>query len=69
MEIHEIKGDATLQISINAREGDLVSDVGYSKIRKVRFCDGLVDSFILLDAPDKVSLSNFFRLTFVIRVA
>jgi len=69
VKIHEIKGDATLQISIDARESDLVSNVSYPEVREVGFCDGLIDCLILLDTSDKVALSDLFREVFVIRIA
>lgn len=69
MEIHEIKGDATLQIPMDMRESDLVSNVGYSNIREVGFCDGLINGLILFDTLDKVALSDLFREIFVIRIA
>jgi hypothetical protein len=69
VEIHEIKGNATLQIPMDTRESDLVSNVSYSKIREVWFCDGLINGLILFDTFDKVALSDLFREIFVIRIA
>lgn len=69
MEIHEIKGNATLQISIDARESNLVSDVSNSKVREVGFRDGLINGLVLLNTPYKVTFSDFFREIFVIWVA
>lgn len=69
MEIHEIKGNATLQIPIDTRESDLVSDVGYSNIREVGFCDGLVNGLIFLDTLEKVAFSNLSRQIFVVWIS
>ena len=69
MEIHEIKGNATLQVPIDTRESDLVSNVSYSNIREVGFYDGLIHGLILLDTLEKVAFSNLFREIFVIRIA
>lgn len=69
MEIHEIKGDATLQIPIDTRDSDLVSDVSYSKVREVGFRDGLINGLILLDTLDKVAFGDLFWEIFVIWIA
>lgn len=69
MEIHEIKGDATLQIPIDTRKSDLVSDVSYSKVREVGFRDGLINGLILLDTLDKVAFGDLFWEILVIWIA
>jgi hypothetical protein len=68
MEIHEIKGNATLQVPVDTGQSHLVSNVGYSKVRKMGFCDGLVNGLVLFDTLDEVAFSHFFRQIFVIRV-
>ena len=68
VQVHEIKRDATLQVPVYAADGDLVPNVDYFEVREIRLCDCLVNSFILLDAPEKVPLCVFGRRVLVVRV-
>jgi len=53
---------------VYAADGDLVPDVDYFEVREVGLGDRLVYGFVLLDAPEEVTLGVFGRHVFVVGV-
>jgi hypothetical protein len=66
MQVHQIERDSTLQIPLDAIDGDLLPDVPYPTERDVWLGDGLINALILLDTVAEVSLGLVARHAFVI---
>ena len=69
VQVHEIERDATLEITMNVAQRDLVADVADAEVAEARLCDRLVHGLVLLDAPQEVALSVLARHVLVVRVA
>lgn len=69
MQVHEVEGDAALEVAVDAADGCLVADVGDANVRQVRLGDRLVDGLVGADAPQKVRLGLRARHVLVVRVA
>ena len=59
VQVHEVEGNSTLQISMNMAESDLVADVLDPQIREARFGDSFVHSLVLANAALEVDLGLF----------
>lgn len=69
VQIHEVEGDATLQVSVYAANGDLIPDVSYFEVREVWLSDRLVNRFVLFDTSEEVPLRVFRGRVLVVGVA
>jgi hypothetical protein len=65
MQIHQVKSDPTLQVSMYPRKRDFTPNIGYAEIRQVRFGDRFVDRLVFSDATEKITF-GFFSAEFII---
>lgn len=57
MQVHEVERDPTLQVTMDVAQGDLTPNILDTKVRKMRFGDRLVYSFVFPDASFEVVFS------------
>jgi hypothetical protein len=69
MQIHEIKRNAALQISMDSRHRHLPPDICNAQIRQVRLSDRFVDFFVFFDSAKKISFRYFPRGILIIGIA
>ena len=68
MQVHEIKRDSTLQISLYSIHCDLLSDIQDPAKAEFGFCDGLIHAFVCFDTSSEILFGFFARHPLVIRV-
>jgi hypothetical protein len=69
MQVHEIEGNSTLKISMNAANCDLVTNVGYSKVGKMWLGNCFIDSFVFSNASEEISFCVLAAHILVIGIA
>lgn len=69
MQIHQIKSNAALQVSVDSTERDFIANVCDPQIAKVGFRDSLVDCFVFSDTAEEISFSLFARKVLIVWVA
>jgi len=68
VQIHQVEGNAALEVTIDTIQNDLTPDIDYLEIREVRFGNCLVNGLVLLYAAKEIKLGHFRRSVRVIRV-
>lgn len=68
MQIHEVKGNPTLEITVNMTEGHLISDVTNSQIGKGGFGDGFIYGLVLFYSSKEVLLGGLPGHVFVVGI-
>ena len=61
MQIHQVKGNAALEVTVDAIQNNLTPDIDYLEIREVRFGNRLVNSLVLLYAAKEIKFGHFWR--------
>ena len=69
VQIHQVEGNATLEVTVDAIQNDLTPDIDYLEIREVRFGNCLVNSLVLFYAVKEVKFGLFWRSSCIIRVS
>ena len=68
VQIHQIEGDATLEVAIDAVQDDLTSDVDYLEVREVRLGNCLVNGLVLFYTAKEIEFGLFWRSGRIVRV-
>ena len=68
MQVHKVKCNATLQVTMDMTQRDLAPDVLDPEVREVRLSDRLIHSLVLANAPLEVGFGLLSRHVLVVRV-
>ena len=68
MQVHQVEGNAALEVTIDAVQNNLTPDVDYLEIRKVRLGNRLINSLVFSDAAKEVDFGLPWRGGRIIRV-
>lgn len=69
VQIHQVVGNATLQIAVDMAYDHLRADVDDFKVRQVRLRDALVRGLVLADAVEEISQGLLVRHVLVVGIA
>ncbi len=68
MKVHQVIGDATLEVSMNLADRYLAPDVLDTEVGKVGFCDCLVDCLVFFNSSQEIAPGFVARHILVVRV-
>ena len=68
VQIHQVEGNATLEVAVNAVQNNLTPDIDDLEIREVRLGDCLVNSLVLSYAAEEIKPGLFRRSGRIVRV-
>ena len=69
MQIHKVKSNTTLEVSVDPAQRHLVTDVVDTEVGEMRFRDGLVHRLVLLYTAEEITFGIFARHILVIGIA
>ena len=69
MQIHQVKGDPTLQVSMYPRKRYFTANIRYAEIRQMRFSDRFIDRLVFSDATEEITFCFFSAEFIIVRIA
>lgn len=68
MQVHQVKRDPTLEVSVDPVDVNRPSNVDDLAVAEMRFRDGLVDGLVLRDSLPEIDLGGFLGHVLVVGV-